>query len=297
MDTVLAIDLGATKFAAAIVDEQGSVSGLRQVLVDTEADAEGVWEQLADLVDDVRGAAVEMGVRPIACGIGTAGPIVANLERVSPLNLPAWKDFPLQERLVEHTGMTVAGDGDTKALALGEAWLGAARGHSNFVAMVVSTGIGGGIVLDGRLLDGATGNAGHIGHMIVVPDGRDCTCGAKGCLEAEASGWAIAEITGVPPVEATAAVVERTGRLVGRGVASVMNLLEVDLAVVGGSVALGFGMPFFEAAQAELEASCRLGAGALQPAIVPAGLGGEAPIIGAGAVAWRALGMLPIDGE
>jgi glucokinase len=102
-------------------------------------------------------------------------------------------------------------------------------------------------------------------------------------------------MTGVPPVDATAAVVERTGRLVGRGVASMMNLLEVDLAVVAGSVALGFGQPFFEAAQAELDASCRLGGGSLQPAIVPAGLGDEAPLVGAGAVAWRALGMLAID--
>jgi len=234
MDTVLAIDLGGTKFAAAIVDEEGAVSGLRTVAVNADTGTEELWERLSDLVDDVRGAAVEAGVRPIACGIGAAGPTTQNLERVSPLNLPAWRDFPLQERMVEHTGMTVAGEVDTKALALGEAWLGAARGHSNFVAMVVSTGIGGGIVLDGRLLDGSTGNAGHVGHMIVVPDGRVCRCGAKGCLEAEASGWAIEEITGVSPVEATPAVVERTGRLVGRGVASVMNLLEVDLAVVGG---------------------------------------------------------------
>lgn len=296
MDSVLAIDLGATKFAAAVVDETGDVSGLRQVDVDHGADEEGVWEQLADLVDDVRSAAVESGVRPVACGVGSAGPIVHNLERVSPLNLPAWRDFPLHDRLVEHTGMRVAGDCDTKALALGEAWLGSARGHSNFVAMVVSTGIGGGIVVDGQLLDGSTGNAGHIGHMIVVPDGRECSCGAKGCLEAEASGWAIAEMTGLPPEEATAAVMERTGRLVGRGVASVMNLLEVELAVVAGSVALGFGEAFFEAAQTELEASCRLGGGALQPAIVPSVLGHSAPIIGAGAVAWRSLGRLPLDG-
>lgn len=295
MDTVLAIDLGASKFAAGIVDEQGSVSGVQVVEVHPDAGSDDLWEQLADLVDDVRSAAVESGVRPIACGIGAAGPITPNLELISPLNLPAWSDFPLLERMTDHTGMVVAGDLDTKALALGEGWLGAARGHSNFVAMVVSTGIGGGIVLDGHLLDGSTGNAGHIGHVIVVPDGRECSCGARGCLEAEASGWAIAEITGAPPAEATSSVVERTGRLVGRGVASVMNLLEVELAVVGGSVALGYGEQFFDAAQAELEVSCRLGGGALQPSIVPAGLGGHAPIVGAGAVAWRALGRLPLD--
>ena len=293
MDTVLAVDLGATKFAAALVDETGAISRRHLVNVDHDADAEGLWGQLVDLVDDVRGAAIEAGEHPLAVGIGAAGPISPNLERVSPLNLPAWRDFPLHERMSELTGLPVNGDGDTKAIALGEGWLGAARGHTNFLAMVVSTGIGGGIVLDGRLLDGASCNAGHIGHVIVVPDGRTCTCGATGCLEAEASGWAIQEITGLPPVDATPAVIERTGRLVGRGVASVMNLLEVDLAVVAGSVALGFGQPFFDAAQAELESNCRLGSATMKPTIIPAGLGGEAPLVGAAAVAWRALGRLP----
>lgn len=292
MDTVLSVDIGATKFAAALVDETGAISRRRLVAVDHSADAEGLWGQLADLVDDVRGEAIEAGDHPLAVGIGAAGPSTANLERVSPLNLPAWREFPLQERMTELTGLPVAGDGDTKAIALGEGWLGAARGHSNYLAMVVSTGIGGGIVLDGKLLDGASGNAGHIGHVIVVPDGRECSCGAVGCLEAEASGWAIEEITGQPPVEANHAVIERTGRLVGRGVASVMNLLEVDLAVVAGSVALGFGQAFFDAAQAELDQSCRLASPSLRPAIIPAGLGDEAPLVGAGAVAWRALGRL-----
>ena len=81
---------------------------------------------------------------------------------------------------------------------------GAAVGHRNYLALVVSTGIGGGIVLDGRLLDGADGNAGHLGHVIVEPEGRTCECGAQGCLEAEASGTAIAARTGRPPAEAPA---------------------------------------------------------------------------------------------
>src|SRR5262249_60095234 len=107
-----------------------------------------------------------------------------------------------------------------KALALGEGWAGAARGHDDYLAMVVSTGVGGGIVLDGRLLDGAGGNAGHIGHVIVEPDGHACGCGARGCLEAEASGTAIAKITGAPAAEAPLEVRERTGMLVGRAGAS-----------------------------------------------------------------------------
>ena len=122
--------------------------------------------------------------------------------------------------------------------------------------MVVSTGVGGGIVLDGRLLDGRLGNAGHIGHVVVEPDGRPCSCGGRGCLEAEASGTAIAAITGRPArPRPTAEVVDRTGTLVGRAVASVANLLDLDLAVVAGSVALGFGEPFFAGRPARVGAA------------------------------------------
>jgi glucokinase len=198
-------------------------------------------------------------------------------------------DFPLRSRLAELIGLDVTVDNDAKALAMAEGWIGAARGRKNFMAMVVSTGVGGGIVLDGRLLDGRLGNAGHVGHVIVEPDGRRCECGARGCLEAEASGKSITEITGRPPAEATPEVIERVGRLVGLGVASVSSLLDLDLTVVAGSVALGFGVPFFLAASAELERRSRLSftRGAR---FEMAGLGSAGPLIGAGAVAWRADG-------
>ena len=95
--------------------------------------------------------------------------MTAGGEAVSPLNIPAWRDFPLRSRLEAALDLPTYVDNDAKALALGEGWLGAARGRADFIAMVVSTGVGGGIVLDGRLLDGAQGNAGHIGHLIVEP--------------------------------------------------------------------------------------------------------------------------------
>jgi glucokinase len=197
----------------------------------------------------------------------------------------------LRSRLAEATGLPTFVDNDAKALALGEGWRGAAAGEPNFIAMVVSTGVGGGIVLDGRLLDGEDGNAGHIGHVCVEPEGRTCTCGARGCLEAEASGTAIAAITGRPAAEAGPDVIARTGRLVGRAVASVANLLDLRLAAIAGSVALGFGQPFFAAAQAELDAQARLSfsSGAR---VVPAGLGPNGPLVGAAAVGWRGLGRL-----
>jgi glucokinase len=213
---------------------------------------------------------------------------------------PRWGDrltgehrsLALFDRLTAHTGLPTAIDNDAKALALGEGWKGAARGCSNFIALVVSTGVGGGIVLDGRLLDGADGNAGHIGHVIVEPDGATCGCGARGCLEAEASGTAIRRRTGRPPAEADYELRRRTGTLVGRAVASVANLLDLRLAVVAGSVALGYGDAFFAAAQAEVDARSQLdfSRGAT---IRPAGLGANGPIVGAAAVGWRALGRLP----
>ena len=202
---------------------------------------------------------------------------------VSPLNIPAWRDFPLRARLAELTGLATFVDNDAKALALGEGWVGAAKGHADYLAMVVSTGVGGGIVLDGRLLGGRLGNAGHIGHVIVEPDGRACACGGRGCLEAEASGTALAAVTGRPARLAPPAVVARTGTLVGRAVASSVNLLDLPLAVVGGSVALGFGEPFFAAAQAEMEARCGLSF-ARGARVVPGGLADRGPLVGAGRV-------------
>ncbi len=240
-------------------------------------------------MDEVRGAAPD---EPVVCGVGCGGPMTDAGTTVSPVNIPAWRHFPLRARLADHTGLATFVDNDAKALALGEGWQGAATGVRDYLAMVVSTGVGGGLVLDGRLVDGADGNAGHVGHVIVVPDGAECGCGARGCLEAEASGTGIARATGRPAAEADAAVRTRTGTLVGRAVASVANLCDLRLAVVAGSVALGFGDDFFAAAQAELDLSCRLdfSRGAR---IVPAGLGADGPIVGAAAVGWRGLGRLP----
>ena len=209
---------------------------------------------------------------------------------VSPLNIAGWRDFPLRGRLSDALGLDVHIDNDAKALALGEGWRGAARGRDSYLAMVVSTGVGGGIVLDGRLLDGDEGNAGHIGHLVVVPDGRPCVCGSRGCLEAEASGTAIAARTGAPAKDADREERRRAGRLVGRAVASVAVLLDLQLAVVAGSVALGFGADLFDAAQAELDAVARISY-ARGVRIVPAGLGDDGPLVGAAAVGWSGLGV------
>ncbi|HUY62934.1 MAG TPA: ROK family protein [Acidimicrobiales bacterium] len=288
MGLCLAIDIGGTKLAAGLVDDRGSLTQAKRVRTPVTDDPEVLFATLTDLLDAVASPEADSGALTV-CGVGCGGPMAAGGELVSPLNIPAWRDFSLRRRLAEHTGLPTAIDNDAKALALAEGWCGAARQRRHFLAMVVSTGVGGGIVLDGRLLMGSAGNAGHIGHMVVEPEGRRCTCGGWGCLEAEASGSAIAALTGAPAASAPPAVVARTGRLVGRAVASVANLLDLELAVVAGSVALGFGAPFFAAASDEVAARARLSFSA-RTQIRPGALGADGPLVGAGAVGWRAVG-------
>jgi glucokinase len=277
------VDVGGTKLAAGLVSEDGDLVTSATSPTPKGTDGEALFAVLLDLCDAVGGDG-----EVVVCGVGSGGPMTRGGEEVSPLNIPAWRGFPLRRRLADATGLPTFVDNDAKALALGEGWRGAAAGVENFIAMVVSTGVGGGIVLDGRLLDGASGNAGHIGHVIVEPEGRACVCGGRGCLEAEASGPAIAAATGRPAAEADQPTIARAGTLVGRAVASVANLLDLRLAVVAGSVALGFGAPFFAAAQAEVDIRSRLdfSAGAR---VIPAGLGERGPLVGAAAVGWRGL--------
>jgi glucokinase len=286
MRSVIAVDIGGTKIAAGIVDDGGRIIEHTRVATPKTNDPEAVFAALATVVDSLPSV---LRADATACGVGCGGPMRSAADGgtlVSPVNIPAWRDFPLHERLAALTGLPTRVDNDAKALALCEGWVGGAVGERNYLAMVVSTGIGGGIVLDGRLLDGADGNAGHVGHVIVEPDGRLCGCGAHGCAEAEASGTAILAITGKPPKDAPPEVVERSGRLVGRAVASVANLLDLPLAISSGSVALGYGAPFFAAAQAELDRSCRLEF-SRGTRIVPSTLGADGPLIGAAAVIFR----------
>jgi len=288
VELALAVDIGGTKVAAGLVTDDGEL--VASASAPTAGHRDGEAEELFSVVLAVIGSVGGDGEVAV-CGVGCGGPMTAGGEAVTPLNIPAWADFALRSRLAEATGLPTWVDNDAKALALGEGWRGAAAGRRDFLAMVVSTGVGGGIVVDGRLLDGSTGNAGHVGHVIVEPDGRACRCGSRGCLEAEASGTAIAALTGRPAAEAGPEVIERSGTLVGRAVASVANLLDLPLATVAGSVAFGFGAPFFEAAQTEIDRRCRLSFSA-GTRIVPAGLGPAAPLVGAAAVGWRGLGRL-----
>ncbi len=279
MTDTLAIDIGGTKIDAARVDGDGRI--LERYRLPTEgANAEELFDGLVALVEPLLAGEALGG-----CGVGCGGPMTSGGEEVSPLNISQWRSFPLRARLAERLGMPVVVDNDAKAFALAEGRLGAAAGISNYIALVVSTGIGAGIVVDDRLLHGRLGNAGHIGHVVVDSDGPPCACGGQGCLEAVASGTALERVLGYPPAQAPDEVRRRTGRLVGRALGAVVNLLDLRLAVVGGSVALGFGDAFFEEAQMELDA--RSGLDFTDGSrVVPAGLGDDGPLIGAAEV-WR----------
>ncbi len=281
----LAIDIGGTKLAAARIDRSGTVVATDRTPTPITDDAEVLFGSLCAMIDPIL-ASGNLGVVGTGCG----GPMRAGGVTVSPLNIPGWRDFPLLGRLEAHTGLPVVVDNDAKAYALGEGWLGAAAGHDNYLAMVVSTGVGAGLIVDGHLLNGADGNAGHLGHIVVEQDGRTCVCGAMGCLEAEASGTSIALITGKPAREASVAVRERTGVMVGRGVAHAAILLDLDLAVVAGSVALGFGDAFIDAAQAEIDRLVQISY-ARDVKIVRSTLE-HGPLLGAAALGWRHLDAL-----
>ena len=265
------------------MDESGALLRSAHVATPHEPDPEAVFAALTKAVAQVAPD------DPQALGVGSAGPMTVGGETVSPLNIPGWRGFPLLARLRDEYALPTVVDGDAKALALGEGWRGAGAGVGSFLAMVVSTGVGGGLVLDGRLLDGASGNAGHVGHVVVVPGGALCGCGSHGCLEAEISGTAIGRRLGGPASGAGPDEVERAGRLLGQGLASVANLLDLSRVLVGGSVALGFGAPFFAAANTALHELSRLDfTGGCE--VRPVGLGPEGPLVGAGGLAWRLLG-------
>ena len=273
----LAIDIGGTKLAVGVVSRSGELLSQMQ----TPTPVNDVWGALKNLID---AQMLQTNVRLEACGVGCGGPMTLGGESVSPLNIADWRGFGLLSAVESATGLKTYIANDAQALVLGEVWCGSAVGVSDVIGMVVSTGVGGGIISNNKLLTGRLGNAGHIGHVIVEPDGRLCECGAYGCLEAHVSGKSIQAMTGKPSEHATNEVRIEAGKLVGRALVSVGALMDLQLCVIGGSVALGFGATFFAAVQHEIDRSARLEfIRGLK--VLPVGLGDSAPLIGAASLA------------
>jgi glucokinase len=281
MSVILAADIGGSKLAAGVVRDDGTISGHLSVPTPRGNDGEALYGLVMGLL---REALSETGLADSAVraiGIGCGGPMRYPEGAVSPLNIPAWRDFPLRARLEADFQAPAVVDNDAKAFALGEYWVGSGRGSRCLLAMVVSTGVGGGIVQAGRLIDGARGNAGHIGHVLAYPNGPRCPCGARGCVEAVASGTSLAaearsameagEASRLPPnptsrdLDASAAagdelalrLFQRAGTALGRGIASAASLFDLDRVVIGGGVANAWRF-FMPALRRELDARARL---------------------------------------
>jgi glucokinase len=306
-NTALAIDIGGTKLAAGIVDADGQLLAAERMPSPSVTSGDELFDALVRLCRRVQ---AEAPTRTSVIGVGCGGPMEFPAGIVSPLNIPVWRHFPLRDRLSAVFDLPCVVDNDAKALALGERWRGAGHGSANMLGMVVSTGVGGGIILDDRLLHGYAGNAGHIGHLVVWPDGPPCICGARGCIEAVASGSglarrlsaAVAEGTptslahGATAVDIAAAarqgdalaqeLFRTAGEGVGRGVAGAAALLDLELVIIGGSIALHAWDLLGPPLELELQRSARLDF-TRTLRVVRAELGDQAGLFGAARLAFE----------
>ncbi|MFF9279188.1 ROK family protein [Streptomyces griseosporeus] len=313
-----ALDIGGTKIAGAVVDAEGRILVRAERPTPARGSADAVMAAVTSVLDDL---SAHGAWRSVSClGVGSAGPVDTVAGTVSPVNIPAWRGFPLVAAVASHPGLPAAVQpvltGDAVAMTAAEHWKGAARGVANALCMVVSTGVGGGLVLDGRLHPGITGNAGHIGHITVDLDGEPCPCGSRGCVELLASGTAIARRalaagwrppSGAAPTAASVAasarcgdaialaVFDRAAQALAAGIAATASLVELDMVVIGGGVAQA-GDLLFTPLRRHLTAYAALSfTRGLK--VRPSELAGDAGLIGAAAAAASARADAPGAGR
>ena len=299
----LAIDLGGTKVEAALVDASGTLLPASRFRSPTGRASSS--DELAASVTSVvvsALAALPAGAELVGAGMGSAGPIEVQQGLVSPLNLPAWREYPLRDlvvSLVPDVPVVLRMDG--QCIALAEHWVGAGQGCDNLMGMIVSTGIGGGLLLGGAVIPGPTGNAGHIGHVEVGGFEDICDCGGIGCVEGIASGpktvaWANRQgwvgSTGEELSAAYAAgdeiaiaAVARSGRAIGQAIASATALVDLDLIAIGG----GFSHvtpDIFGYINAAIQERVQFGF-VTKAVAVPSALSGDGPLIGSAALIHR----------
>ena len=313
---IIGVDLGGTKISAGALSEDGThTTGMRSVATQPELGAEGVVDRIVGVIEGVILDTInETGVTRkdfLGIGIGAPGPLdrEKGLVVVAP-NL-GWRDFPLRDRITSRLGLPATLDNDANCATVGEWWLGAARGGRNVVGITIGTGIGGGIIIDGELYHGSSDVAGEIGHTTIDLNGRHCKCGNYGCLEAYASGPAIAtrarevlvreetasllpsmvggkleDLTAETVYQAASQgdavaneIVRDTARYLGAGVATLLNVINPDVVVIAGGVTAA-GEALFGPLRTEVRRR------AFKPAveaarIVPAELPGTAGVVGA----------------
>ncbi|NIK60785.1 ROK family protein [Kribbella shirazensis] len=299
-ETVLGIDIGGTKMAAALVSADGTIlTGDR--IPTPSGGADEVFAALGGLIDRVRGDA-----SPLAVGIGSAGPLDQQHGLVSPVNIPGWRNFPLGDRVRALSGdVPVALGLDGHCFALGEFWSGAGRGAHTLLGIVVSTGVGGGLVVDGKPLLGQSGNAAHIGHVVIDQAGEACACGSYGCVEAYASGprmvaraqrsgWRTGEDVDAEVLAADAAAGDEFAlaafddgaQALAAGIVATAVTVDLTTVVIGGGVAKA-GPVLFDPVQAWVKRLAQLPF-VTDLTVVPAQLD-NAGLLGAAHQAWATL--------
>lgn len=310
---VVAVDLGGTHLRTAVCTLQGSILARAKIETQVEKGADYIVRCIAELVE--RAIADTPRERILGIGIAAPGPLDPRTGIVIQTpNLIGFEDYPLRERLAELTGLPTVVENDANAAAVGEHRFGAGRGYSHLVYLTISTGIGGGIIVDNRLLWGSRGLAGEVGHMTVEPHGPRCNCGNIGCLETLASGPAIARhareavLAGQPttlldltpgrdPDSITAQIVTeaaagadtlaldiltRAGFYIGIGIVNLLHLLNPGRIVIGGGVSFAGDVlfkPIRETVSERAPAVYRQGV-----EIVPAALGDDAGLVGMAAI-------------
>ena len=302
----IGLDLGGTQVRAGLV-EGGSVIRRAAARTDVKGGPNAVMDQFAGLVREVMDGEDASAVAGI--GISSAGPLDTETGIVLGIpTIPGWEGFAFRKAVEDRFGLPVVLENDAIAAAFGEWRHGAGQGLRHLVYVTVSTGVGGGAIVDGHLLHGRQGMAGHVGHLRLVPDGPTCACGAKGCFEALASGTAMGLRAQAAAKENPAGylglitspdarhvfdgaragdpqcreLVAEEARYLGRGFTSIIHLFSPERIVMGGGVAEGFDL-LAEGIHAVIRAE------AVAPfrdvAVVRAALGGNAGLVGAAALA------------
>lgn len=288
----LGIDIGGTNVRVGAVDAAGRILARGKAPTRPEEGPPAVVGRVAGMVRDVLASPQVAGVAQAVVGVGLATPGPVDAGRgvvVTTPNMPGWRDVPIADLLAAEVGLPVRHLRDANAALLGEAWLGAARGHRDVILLTLGTGVGGAALVGGRLLLGRDGFAGEFGHLTIDPDGPPCGCGNRGCLEALVSGSAIRRRTGLDAraLFATAgqgdpdalAAVTQVAVFLGIGLACLANAFNPSAIVLGGGMMDGWDLlgertieemrrRTFHAVTAGLE-------------VIPARLGDEAGVLGA----------------
>ena len=251
---MLSVFVDPGRLAAGIVDRRG------EILVRDRVGTPGreVWRSLEQLIRRVLAARPDEVAAPSVVGVSCAGPVDLPAGSVSPTLLPVWTGFPLREQLEELTGLPVHLDSLAGAAVTAERWVGEAVDTPSCFVLLLDQTIESACVIDGTRLWGAHGNAGALGHVIVEPGGARCVCGSEGCLSAYATTTALEAEMNRPMRRATPSIIERTGIMTGRAIASTAAVFDVTTFLTGGSIVDTFGDQFLDTVRREIGLRSRL---------------------------------------